>query len=185
MAIQVEPFTLLTIILLKMIKINTLAIIVITILLFFFDKRASYYGNGVLNSYYDLNYDTSITKISDIYITDNSLEYGMGYISPKEYYTDSLFIDKLLGYNNTEKYLTIYILSKGEIKQLTFYNNRMIKDKSPMIKSIKKLPDNIINLTSQPPLYYYWKVIFMIGVLMNIILCGNILINIIFRYKKT
>ena len=174
MAIQVEPFTLLTIILLKMIKINTLAIIVITILLFFFDKRASYYGNGVLNSYYDLNYDTSITKISDIYITDNSLEYGMGYI-----------IDKLLGYNNTEKYLTIYILSKGEIKQLTFYNNRMIKDKSPMIKSIKKLPDNIINLTSQPPLYYYWKVIFMIGVLMNIILCGNILINIIFRYKKT
>lgn len=88
---------------------EVLIIIAVSLFLIVFDKNASYYGNGILSPYYELNFETSITKINDLYLTNNSSEYGMGYIVPNEYYTDSLFVDKLLGYENTETLLNVYV----------------------------------------------------------------------------
>ena len=123
------------------------------------------YGNGVLHLYKHLNYNVSLTKINHTYFL-----YGdIGYIMPQEIY-NGIYIKDIIGYVNNQNELKIYISTNSAIKTLIFKDEVMVMNKSPMIKKEKRLPNNVINLKCEPLVYYYWKVIFVIGNLICVVL---------------
>ena len=96
---------------------NIISILVIYIGLFLIDKRASSYGNGVIHLYKHLKYHISLTKINHNYFL-----YGdLGYIMPQEYY-DGLYIENIVGYEESKDELKIYISTNNDLKSLSFYS---------------------------------------------------------------
>lgn len=147
--------------------------------LYFMDIHASAYGNGIIHLYRNLNYHISLTKINHNYFL-----YGdLGYIMPQEYY-NKLFIEDIIGYKNSVYELKIYVSTNNMIKSLSFYNETMVIDKTPIIKEESNIPDDIINFKSIPFIQYYWKVFFMIGILISIILFINSLYKLIIKIYK-
>lgn len=156
---------------------NIISIIVIYIGLFLIDKRASSYGNGVIHLYKHLKYHISLTKINHNYFL-----YGdLGYIMPQEYY-DGLYIENIVGYEESKDELKIYISTNNDLKSLSFYSEKMVMDKNPIIRKENTLPN--INFNNIPYVYYYWKIIFIIGVLISIVLGINLLYRCIIKFFR-
>ncbi|MCK0203252.1 hypothetical protein MWN41_09530 [Ornithobacterium rhinotracheale] len=160
---------------------KTISVFFIVLSILYLDNSASKYGNGIFKKYYNLKYNTSITKISDTYITYNDLEFGMGYIMPNERFNDKIFVTSLLGYSVENICLKIFVQSNNQIIQLSFVNKAEIVNKNPDTKIMSGLPIDAVNLSAVPFYIYYWKPIFGILVLLIFGIAGDILKSVILR----
>lgn len=144
------------------VKIVLVIMIFTPLFVYFYDKHAAKFGNGIYNHYSELNFGMRVTKINQVYITyDKNWKYE-SYLAPQiEYETQSrkIFkVKKVVGYCLLDK--AIIIRFKDDINQLiefSFNKQSAVYINKPTVK-VSNFGDckNYIDLTNPPYMVRNW-----------------------------
>lgn len=155
----------------------------VLLLIYYVDVKSSMYGNGIFRTNYSLGNGLYLLKINERYVTfDKNWKFEDYIINNDNYVTknnDTLQIKKVLGFLKTEKETLIKVSTLNEkCLYLAYKSRKEVYSFNPTLvdcrKSISDTFHEIVDFNKIPFFVYYWKVIFLVIILTQIL--------IIFKY---